>query len=189
MLTATLQRRLTPEGEERDSGIIRAFTWRNALLGGVAAFVSLALATALSMGVRTWLGDAGRLGQAAADENSLVVLPFTFQGDSEHAYLGEGIVDLLSTKLDGAGELRSCAEAAPYDPSGCHRTHLPTPRAPNEEVGAPRSFSITLCRVRTRPRRRLFLMANPVSASTFICPAGTSPSPDLAAIRRAASRV
>jgi tetratricopeptide (TPR) repeat protein len=37
----------------------------------------------------------------------VTVLPFTFRGSSEFDYLSEGIVDLLSTKLDGAGELRT----------------------------------------------------------------------------------
>ena len=37
----------------------------------------------------------------------VAVLPFTVRGGEEYADLGEGMVDLLSTKLDGAGELRS----------------------------------------------------------------------------------
>jgi tetratricopeptide (TPR) repeat protein len=37
----------------------------------------------------------------------LAVLPFTVRGNPELAYLAEGMVDLLSTKLDGAGDLRA----------------------------------------------------------------------------------
>jgi serine/threonine-protein kinase len=49
--------------------------------------------------------DAG----AATDVSSsrIAVFPFSVRGAAEIGYLGEGMVDLLSTKLDGAGELRS----------------------------------------------------------------------------------
>lgn len=39
--------------------------------------------------------------------NRVAVLPFSVRGSAELAYLGDGLVDLLSTKLDGTGELRS----------------------------------------------------------------------------------
>ena len=38
---------------------------------------------------------------------TVAVLPFTVRGDPRLAYLGEGLVDLLSTKLDGAGAIRT----------------------------------------------------------------------------------
>jgi DNA-binding SARP family transcriptional activator/TolB-like protein/Tfp pilus assembly protein PilF len=41
----------------------------------------------------------------------VAVLPFAVRGPSEYAYLAEGMVDLLSTKLDGAGSVRT---ADPY---------------------------------------------------------------------------
>jgi DNA-binding SARP family transcriptional activator/Tfp pilus assembly protein PilF len=37
----------------------------------------------------------------------VAVLPFAIFGQGDYAYLGEGIVDLLSTSIDGAGRLRS----------------------------------------------------------------------------------
>lgn len=40
-------------------------------------------------------------------KEAILVLPFSVKGGEEIGYLGEGLVDLLSTKLDGAGELRS----------------------------------------------------------------------------------
>lgn len=43
----------------------------------------------------------------ALDPRYIAVLPFTVRGNSELAYLGEGMVDLLSTKLEGAGDLRT----------------------------------------------------------------------------------
>ena len=41
------------------------------------------------------------------DPGSVAVLPFSVRGNSELAYLSEGMVDLLSTKLEGAGDLRT----------------------------------------------------------------------------------
>jgi serine/threonine-protein kinase len=38
---------------------------------------------------------------------AVAVLPFSVGGSDAYRYLGEGLVTLLSTKLDGAGELRS----------------------------------------------------------------------------------
>ena len=38
---------------------------------------------------------------------TIAVLPFVVHGDPSVAYLGEGLVDLLSTSLDGAGDLRA----------------------------------------------------------------------------------
>ncbi len=43
----------------------------------------------------------------APSPSTLAVLPFTIRGDPALAWLGEGIVDLLATALDGAGELRA----------------------------------------------------------------------------------
>ena len=37
----------------------------------------------------------------------IAVLPFSVHGNPRYAYLGEGMVDLLATKLDGAGEIRA----------------------------------------------------------------------------------
>src|SRR5206468_11535445 len=39
--------------------------------------------------------------------STIAVFPFSVRGSDLFAYLGEGMVDLLGTKLDGAGELRS----------------------------------------------------------------------------------
>ena len=59
---------------------------------------------------------------------TIAIFPFTIRGGEEYAYLREGLVDLLATKLDGAGELRTvdshsvlCCAAAqadgPQDPA------------------------------------------------------------------------
>lgn len=44
---------------------------------------------------------------APAAVTRVAVLPFTVRGNEEFAYLANGLVDLLSTKLDGAGNWRS----------------------------------------------------------------------------------
>jgi tetratricopeptide (TPR) repeat protein len=44
---------------------------------------------------------------AALSPTTIAVFPFTVRGSERFGYLREGMVDLLSTKLDGAGELRS----------------------------------------------------------------------------------
>lgn len=41
------------------------------------------------------------------NRQAIAVLPFTVRGGVDYAYLGEGMVDLMSTKLDGAGGWRS----------------------------------------------------------------------------------
>ncbi len=43
----------------------------------------------------------------APEPNVVAVLPFSVRGDSGLGYLREGMVDLVSAKLDGAGELRT----------------------------------------------------------------------------------
>ena len=44
---------------------------------------------------------------ASGGPPAIAVLPFTVRGSSDHQYLSEGMVDLLGTKFDGAGDLRS----------------------------------------------------------------------------------
>ncbi|NIQ57193.1 MAG: hypothetical protein GWN71_28580, partial [Gammaproteobacteria bacterium] len=46
-------------------------------------------------------------GVAGGDADALAVLPFAVRGGPDLAYLGEGLVDLLSTKLDGVGGIRT----------------------------------------------------------------------------------
>jgi serine/threonine-protein kinase len=49
--------------------------------------------------------DAVRNRGAVADPDRIAVMPFSVRGDEDLAYLGEGMVEMLSTKLDGAGTL------------------------------------------------------------------------------------
>ena len=56
---------------------------------------------ALAESIRT------RAGGTETGAGTIAVLPFTVRGDQRFAYLGEGLVDLLATKLDGAGAIRA----------------------------------------------------------------------------------
>ena len=85
------------------AGISGLLTWRNALLGGVGAFALLGLGTAASSVFRA--AGASDSDRPALDEDRIAVLPFEVRGSPEIDYLEEGIVDLLSSKLDGAGSL------------------------------------------------------------------------------------
>jgi DNA-binding SARP family transcriptional activator/TolB-like protein len=52
-------------------------------------------------------GTEGTSPLSPLDLTRVVVLPFSVRGDARLAYLKEGMVDLLATKLDGAGEIRT----------------------------------------------------------------------------------
>ncbi|TFG65669.1 MAG: hypothetical protein E4H28_03680, partial [Gemmatimonadales bacterium] len=72
------------------------------------------IGTALLLWAGWWaLGPGGgdssadRLSDGPLNDQVLAVLPFAVQGSDDVQYLGNGIVSLLSTKLDGAGDLRS----------------------------------------------------------------------------------
>jgi DNA-binding SARP family transcriptional activator len=65
-----------------------------------AALVLLVLLTAV-WGVRSRIARS-----RAPSSNAIAVLPFSVRGGESVKYLGEGIVNLLGTALDGAGTLR-----------------------------------------------------------------------------------
>jgi len=85
------------------ASIARRLTWRNAVLGGVGAFALLGLATAGSTVMRV-TGIASDDVPAIAPDR-IAILPFEVRGSPDLAYLGEGLVDLLSAKLGGAGTI------------------------------------------------------------------------------------
>ena len=91
----------------RPAGVRRLFTWRNALLGGTIALAAWGLVAALWLVAVGPPDHAGPVASGPVSSRVIAVLPFSYQGSQEYAYLGEGVADLLSTKLDGAGELRS----------------------------------------------------------------------------------
>jgi len=44
---------------------------------------------------------------AGPNSNTIAVFPFAYRGSTTFAYLGDGMMDLLSASLDGAGDLRT----------------------------------------------------------------------------------
>ncbi len=74
----------------------RAWRDRRVRIGVVAA---LALAAVLFL--------LGRRDAAPPVATTLAILPFSLHGHAEYGYLREGMVDLLSTNLDGAAGLRT----------------------------------------------------------------------------------
>ncbi|MBI4513935.1 MAG: hypothetical protein HY702_07475 [Gemmatimonadetes bacterium] len=90
----------------------RLLTWRNAFMGGVFTF---ALWGVIAAGWLLLKGTESRgpdrdesLGGATPVENAVAVLPFRTVGSGLELW-GEGLVDLLSIQLDGAGGLRAVA--------------------------------------------------------------------------------
>src|SRR5262249_1356626 len=53
------------------------------------------------------VGPSPAEASAPASPATIAVLPFAVRGDPRFGYLGEGLVALLATKLDGAGEIRT----------------------------------------------------------------------------------
>ncbi|MGH7564600.1 MAG: BTAD domain-containing putative transcriptional regulator, partial [Gemmatimonadota bacterium] len=97
---------------------------------GLAGLAGLAI-------VLVWLGS--RDSPTPVSDDRVAVLPFEVRGDERFAYLGEGIVDLLSSKIEGAGRLRSVDPRAVLSfverrqPSG---SSLDLGRAAAQEFGA-----------------------------------------------------
>ncbi|MGE5232148.1 MAG: hypothetical protein ACM3NS_10425, partial [Deltaproteobacteria bacterium] len=71
------------------------------------AFASLAVAAAAAAGALLWRTRPREVpGVSVASPSAVAVLPFTVRG-ADSLGLGEGLVGLLGTKLDGAGDLHS----------------------------------------------------------------------------------
>jgi DNA-binding SARP family transcriptional activator/TolB-like protein len=80
-------------------GFDHAAAWLSATSGVTAASATFA-DSATSVG-------SPASGAHATSVATIAVLPFAVRGDARLAYLGEGMVDLLATKLDGAGDIRT----------------------------------------------------------------------------------
>jgi tetratricopeptide (TPR) repeat protein len=105
--------RRTEPAQDEDLSRIAATPRRNRWPIGVAAVAGTAL---LAWGAWWTFEGADGAGDSATiraadgavlDGDVLTVLPFAVQGGPDVQYLGDGIVGLLSTKLDGAGNLRA----------------------------------------------------------------------------------
>jgi DNA-binding SARP family transcriptional activator/TolB-like protein len=73
------------------------------------AFLVVGALILVTLGAVVWKLRADRAPPLAPTPagTTVAVLPFGYQGSSEFAYLGEGMTDLLSANLDGAGEIRT----------------------------------------------------------------------------------
>ncbi|MCH7573872.1 MAG: tetratricopeptide repeat protein [Candidatus Marinimicrobia bacterium] len=94
---------ITPEGIVRTKG-------RSSGKPGTSNRVLIAVTiAAVAFGIWGLWGGGKYEGSVTGAEyvKSVAVLPFSVQGTEEYAYLGAGMVDLMSTKLDGGGEWRS----------------------------------------------------------------------------------
>jgi tetratricopeptide (TPR) repeat protein len=71
----------------------------------------LAAGATVLLFVTAWLTLGGSESDPTAiaklDPNVIVVLPFAVHGPEDQAYLGRGLVDLLTPRLDGVGSLRT----------------------------------------------------------------------------------
>jgi TolB-like protein len=111
-------------------GRLPHLTWSRALVGGVVAFSLLIGVAGLFVLIRG--GDVlrPRDGAAAEAPDGIAVLPFAVRGEALDDWR-EGMVDLLSTGLDGAGGLRAIASRTVL--ARWHET-VPGDVAPDESV-------------------------------------------------------
>ena len=82
--------------------VLPNFTWKRAILGGVATLAVLGLVGVLARGRVPGFGEA----RADVAGIGLAVLPFHATGPDSVLW-GEGMVDLLTTNLDGVAGLRT----------------------------------------------------------------------------------
>jgi DNA-binding SARP family transcriptional activator/tetratricopeptide (TPR) repeat protein len=75
---------------------------RHRLLASLVACVTL-----VAIGGVTLLAMRGRSPPVAVSDDVIAIFPFNYSGSAELAFMGEGIVSLVATSLDGAGDFRS----------------------------------------------------------------------------------
>ena len=104
---------------------------RWALIGGATVVAALLLFV--------FTRDGGEPVAPTVSANAVAVLPFSVRGSEEFEYLGEGMVNLLNTKLDGAGNLRTVDQRALLSYVGREKTATLNPaegRTVAERFGA-----------------------------------------------------
>jgi len=91
-------------------GRLPRLTWGRAIMGGVVALSLLFGGTGVYVGLTGGPPGLG-LGPSAAGASEapegIAILPFNVSGVDDAAFWGEGMVDLLSTNLDGMGGYRT----------------------------------------------------------------------------------
>lgn len=105
-----------------------------------AAVIGLALMDVMALGTLWW--TRRHPSHQPVEPDLIAVFPFRVEGDSDVQYLGTGMVDLLTSNLEGAGEIRAVDPQVLFERIG--KRHA-TPRAPSEaretaaQLGAGRS--------------------------------------------------
>jgi tetratricopeptide (TPR) repeat protein len=96
-----------PTATEPSTGATRVFTWRNALLGGVAAFALLGLTVALFMASRLLgVGPAATLfAQGALDEDARILLA-DVEGPPADSAIAEMVTEALRVDLEQSPVVR-----------------------------------------------------------------------------------
>ncbi|MDB4951952.1 MAG: Transcriptional activator protein, partial [Gemmatimonadetes bacterium] len=100
------------DGEARTSADAMpepAHARRSPLRSGRRSRIAWVVAAVLvvALGTGAFLMRRVRAADAALSEDRVAVMPFRVRGAPQSAYLGEGLVDLLSTRLNGAGALHT----------------------------------------------------------------------------------
>ena len=94
--------------ESLRSGRLPHLTWGRAILGGIVALSLLFGGTGLWVALTGGPGLLGPTEVGAADAaDGIAILPFSVSGVEDEPFWGEGMVDLLSTNLDGMGGYRT----------------------------------------------------------------------------------
>jgi len=107
----------TGRAADRELDAIAAEPRRRRWLSGL-----LALAGVVLLMVGAWLALRGARGSTSptTSEQRIAVLPFSVSGGAAYAYLTSGMVDLLSTRMDGVGPIRT---VPPRAVMGLYRQH------------------------------------------------------------------
>ena len=106
LATMFIQRRLAASGEIADEAHEKLFTWRNAALGGAAAFLLLFGFAGVYVVIQD-RGQAFSPPEAVAEEAEpgVAVLPFSVRGLPEDTWR-EGIVEMMAMNLEGVSGIR-----------------------------------------------------------------------------------
>lgn len=96
--------------ESLKRGSLPYLTWGRSILGGVVALSILFGGAGLYVGLtgRSAVPGLGPMAAGAAEApEGIAILPFNVSGVDDRDFWGEGMVDLLSTNLDGMGGYRT----------------------------------------------------------------------------------
>ncbi|HEX3274462.1 MAG TPA: tetratricopeptide repeat protein, partial [Gemmatimonadales bacterium] len=105
--TRALMERLRAAASGRAGGIPAAARGRAAAPPTVAGATAEGATGAGAKGEGATVEGATVTHAATPHPTTIAILPFAVRGDARFGYLGEGLVHLVATKLDGAGALRT----------------------------------------------------------------------------------